>query len=139
MSDNKPQKPNLDLISMVQKARMMHDNEATPSEVNAVYWIEAKDQTDTAPAPSSQVGQWILEINTQQVDKAWAIIKQATEQGKLGYKSKVSTSSRNQKLGDTRLIYVRTYDKTDTNDIQRTRVMLTELGVDGNWEYQADS
>ena len=37
MSDPKPKAPNLDLIQMVQQARMLHDREAVPSSMNAVY------------------------------------------------------------------------------------------------------
>lgn len=139
MGDYKPEKPNLDLIKMVQKARMMHDNEVIPSQVDGVYWIEAKDQSNTAQAPTAQAGQWTLNIDAQKVDAVWQIIKQATEQGQLGYKSKVSTASRNRGVVDTRLIYVRTYDKNDGEDVKRIRDMLAELGIAGNWDYQADS
>lgn len=39
---SKNEKPNLDLIGMVQQARMQHDAGAAPSQMDAVYWIEAK-------------------------------------------------------------------------------------------------
>ena len=68
---HKPDKPNLDLINMVQQARMMHDNEATPSEVSAVYWIETKDQSGKAKAPTPRSGQWMLELDVTQVDSAY--------------------------------------------------------------------
>ncbi len=44
--------PNLDLIRMVQQARMAHDAQAKPSQVAAVYWIEAKPLAEDSPAPT---------------------------------------------------------------------------------------
>jgi len=41
MTDPKNDPPNLDLISMVQQARMQHDADVLPSQVGAVYWIES--------------------------------------------------------------------------------------------------
>ena len=38
------QSPDLDLIQMVQRARMLHDKSARPSDYTSVYWIEAKQQ-----------------------------------------------------------------------------------------------
>ena len=137
MDTPKPDKINLDLINMVQQARMMHDNEATPSEVSAVYWIETKDQSGKAKAPTPRSGQWMLEIDVDQIDSLWLSIKSATEKGILGYKSKVATTSRNETLS-SRMICVRTYDKDDLEDVNRIRSALREL-IDGKWRYQADS
>src|SRR6266542_3884873 len=91
MTDQKPKPPNLDLINMVQQARMMYDREALPSTMNAVYWIESKPQT-SVPAVTSRAGEWLIETTTAEVDDLWVKIRQATEEGRLGYKSKVSTS-----------------------------------------------
>jgi len=137
MDTPKPDKINLDLINMVQQARMMHDNEATPSEVSAVYWIETKDQSGKTNAPTPRSGQWMLEIDVDQIDSLWLSIKSATEKGILGYKSKVATTSRNETLS-SRMICVRTYDKDDLEDVNRIRSALREL-IDGKWRYQADS
>lgn len=88
MSDAKPKPPNLDLINMVQQARMMHDREAVPSSMNAVYWIESKSLTPV-PAITPHAGEWLIETTAAEVDDLWTKIRQATEKGLLGYKSKV--------------------------------------------------
>ncbi len=119
--------PNLDLISMVQKARLAHDAQAQPSQISAVYWIEARPQS-TALAPTARAGHWLLHTTIQAVDTVWATIKAATEAGKLGYKSKVTT------VGlitpDERMIHVMTYDADDSADVERVRAALHDLGFD---------
>lgn len=136
MSDDKGDKLNLDLIQRVQQARMLHDAEAKPSEMAAVYWIEAKDKTGTAPAPTPHHGEWVIETDLEHVDALWETIKAATAAGKLGYKSKVATVSRSLQKGvNHRVILVRTYDADDQDDIARVRAALIALGVTGEIAY----
>ncbi|MCA9914359.1 MAG: DUF1917 domain-containing protein [Anaerolineae bacterium] len=129
MSD-KSDKPDLDLIQMVQNARMMHDDEAQPSQVPGVYWIEAKRQPGEYPEPTSRMGEWRVHTTVDVVDEIWAKIKQATQAGHLGYKSKVSTTAaQGQGHRDQRLICVRTYDADDSADVDRVRQALLKLGI----------
>ncbi len=138
MSD-KPNSPNLDLINRVQQARMAYDAQAQPSQVSAVYWIEAKTQQADVPAPTPRGGYWCVETTVQAVDALWAQIRQATESGLLGYKSKVSTVPANgQTHPDARVIHVRTYDHTDTADLRRVRDALRELGITQEIAYYTD-
>lgn len=133
---DQPEKPDMDLIEMVQRARMVNDDEATPSEVAAVYWIEAK-----APnaAPTPRAGAWVIPTTVGHVDDLWARIKQATEAGELGYKSKVSTSpGKNQAHDNQRLIHVRVADSADQDDVQRVRGALRALGVTDEIDYVPD-
>ncbi len=128
---------NLDLISMVQRARMAHDADAKPSDVSAVYWIEAK-APPTAPQPTPRAGMWIIPTTVQAVDALWAKIKTATEAGELGYKSKVSTSpAKKQGRADDRVIHVLTADSTDAADVQRVRDALRTLGLTQEIRYEA--
>jgi hypothetical protein len=136
MADKRPDKTELDIISMVQKARMIHDEDAVPSKAGGVYWIEAKCETCTGPTPRS--GQWVREVDVESVDAIWQKVKAATEAGKLGYKSKVATASRNQKSPDSRLIAVRTADADDQADVERVREALREFDLDGDWRYERD-
>ena len=129
MSDANPKPPNLDLIQMVQQARMMHDREAVPSSMNAVYWIESKPLT-AVPTLTSRAGEWLIETTAAEVDALWTKIRQATEEGRLGYKSKVSTSpAKGQAHSDARLIVVRTYDADDLADVSRVETALREMGI----------
>ena len=128
--------PDLDLIGMVQKARMAHDADAIPSQVAAVYWIEAKRDAD-APLPTPRAGRWVIPITVHEVDSLWERIKVATRTGKLGYKSKVSTAARD--LGkdrDDRVIHVVTVDAHDAADVARVREALRALGVNENIQYE---
>ena len=129
MSEMKSKPPNLDLIQMVQRARMMHDREAVPSSMNVIYWIESKPLT-SAPTLTPRAGEWLIETTTAEVDDLWAKIRQATEEGRLGYKSKVSTSpTKGQADASARLIVVRTYDADDLADMARIEAALHELGM----------
>jgi hypothetical protein len=126
-------KPNLDLIAMVQRARLAHDANATPSQVAAVYWIEVKRGGD-GPMPTSRAGQYVIETTVSAVDVLWATIKAATERGELGYKSKVSTASRGGQP-DKRTICVLTYDADDSADVARVGHALQMLvGVEIRYE-----
>lgn len=136
MSDDKNP---LDIIDMVQKARMMHDADAQPSNIAAVYWIEAKSQSEDTTGPTSRSGQWVIETTVTEVDRLWAKVKDATEAGKLGYKSKVSTASRSRVKGpDQRVICVRTYDSDDSADINRIREALEALDMPTPFTYEHD-
>ncbi len=122
--------PDLDLISMVQNARMMHDDTARPSDYAAVYWIECKRKHGDYPAPTPDTGEWRIRLTVDNVDDVWAKVKKATEAGKLGYKSKVSTRpAAGQADPDQRLLAVRTYSATDTADVDRIKSELEALGI----------
>lgn len=136
MNDDKTGKnePNLDLIGMVQRARMAHDAAAKPSDVSAVYWIECKPRVEVMPTP--RAGEWVIETDVSAVDALWARIKQATEDGRLGYKSKVSTAPRGRDQPLTqRVIVVRTVDADDAADVARVQAALAALGVSDGLRY----
>lgn len=137
MSDHKPHKLDMDLINMVQNARMMHDADAIPSKVPAVYWIECKN-----PSPAQKPirpGEFRISTTVDEVDEQWNIIKEATESGELGYKSKVSTAPTDgTPHGEQRMICVRTYDATDSADLERIEAKLTQLGFE-HLSYDRDS
>ena len=138
MPDSKDSPPNLNLIHRVQAARMQHDDRALPSQAGGVYWIEAKRRTGDDPAPTSRAGQWVSPTALSEVDALWLKIKQATEVGLLGYKSKVSTAAGpGQTDRDARLIGVRTYDSADEADVQRVSDALRALGVTTEIRYEA--
>ena len=129
MTDDKPKPLNLDLIHMVQRARMQHDATAVPSEMSGVYWIEVKPDGETTP-PTPRAGLWLIETDATQIDAQWAAVKGATQAGKLGYKSKASTRPRGGQGGpDARVICVCTYDRADAADVERVRAALAELGL----------
>ena len=128
MSDDKPSKLDMDIINMVQNARMQHDSEAVPSKVPGVYWIEAKAPADHQQ-PTARAGEFTLETDVDRVDAQWEQIKKATEQAELGYKSKVSTSPTDgTPHGKQRVIIVKTYDADDSDDVARVRAKLESLG-----------
>jgi len=136
--DRQPQPINLDLIEMVQRARMMHDEDARPSDYAAVYWIEAKRGAGDYPAPTANAGEWRVRLTVATVDAVWEMVKRATVAGKLGYKSKVSTRpAAGQADPEERLICARTYDARDADDVERVKRALLDLEL-RDLEYVAD-
>jgi hypothetical protein len=133
-NDNKGDPHNLDIIRMVQKARMMHDKEAVPSKMTGIYWIECKREEH--PTITPRTGEFRVTTTLAEVDALWAKIKEATETGKLGYKSKVSTVSPD-KDANHRLICVRSYDADDSADVERIRLALEGMGL-SEMVYQRD-
>ena len=129
---------NLDLIQMVQKARMLHDASARPSQLAAVYWIEAKRREGDFPAPTAKAGEWRIRLRAPTVDAVWERVKAMTVAGELGYKSKVSTRpAAGQADPEERLICARTYDANDRADVERVKRALLRIGLSG-LEYAAD-
>jgi len=78
---HKPGLPNLDLIQMVQAARLAHDADVLPSEVHAIYWLEVKRETP-GPGPTSRAGQWIIETTAGEIDAQWLLVRAATRDGR---------------------------------------------------------
>ncbi len=74
------------------------------------------------------------------VDTVWGKIKKATERGKLGFASKVSTakSNPNAKNPDSKVICVYTYDWTDEADVRRIRHELRKIGIIRKIPYKSD-
>ncbi len=134
MTNPKTTPPNMNLINMVQQARMMHDRETLPSQVNAVYWIESKPLGETLP-PTPRAGEWVIETTLSEVDTLWLNIRTATEQGLLGYKSKVATIATKGRNADSRVIVVRTRDADDSTDVARVEAALRTIGIT-NMAYQ---
>ena len=129
---------NLDLIRMVQDARMMHDETARPSSVAAVYWIEAKRRRGGYPAPTAQAGEWRVKLTADRADAIWEQVKALTAAGELGYKSKLSTRpAGGQADPDDRLLCARTYDARDLEDVERVKLALLEIGLT-DLEYVAE-
>lgn len=138
MSDDKDiGKLDLDLIQRVQRARMLHDQHAQPSQVPAVYWIEAKNPHAQA-LPSPRSGEFRIQSDLKRVDGDWARIKTATEAGELGHKSKVSTVATDGiPHSEQRVICVRTTDADDRADRDRVQKHLQKLGFTVD-EYYRD-
>lgn len=126
MSDERP--ADLDLIRMVQQARLQHDSQLRPSQVSAAYWIECK-RPQPDPAPTSRSGEFRIFTTLERVDADWEAIKAATLAGRLGYKSKVSTCpTPDHPVPNGRTICVRTYDHADHDDLTRVRAALEQMG-----------
>ena len=122
-------KPNLDLINRVQQARRQFDQDAQPSQVGSVYWIEAH-RSGPGPAPTARPGRWVIVTRHAQVDALWGRIKAATERGDLGYKARVSTATPpGLRPADARVIYVMVGDRDDRAEVERVAAALRALGL----------
>ena len=74
------------------------------------------------------------------MDEVWKKIKEATENGELGQRSKVATTKLNPNARDPtrKVICVYTYDYEDEEDVRRVREKLRGLGFINKIAYKAD-
>lgn len=114
--------------------------DSKPSTVIEVYWIYATKRAGTYPGPTARSGKWLVLGNVARIDGLWAKIKAATEKGRLGGRSKVSTAKPNPTSADpkTKAICVYTYDSDDVEDVMRVRRELRALGVIEKIGYKTD-
>jgi hypothetical protein len=112
-----------------------------PSEEINVYWLHAEREEGDYPEQTSRSGKWLIFVNVENVDEAWEKVKNATEQGKLGFASKVATAKPNPNAIDPskRVICVYTYDWKDEKDVRRVREELRRLGITNRIPYKADA
>ena len=124
--------------------------ESNPTEVTYHAWIYAIRKQGSYPEPTERSGKWLIFLSAQSIDRYWAKIKEAVEQGQLGEQTKVSTRSpasmppevrrKKEERGDTRFVVcVYTYDYADEADVMRVRQVLKELGIQREIIYKADA
>lgn len=114
--------------------------DAKPSQTTDVFWIYAERLKGSYPELGEKGGKWLVFVPIAELDRAWAKIKQATEEGRLGGLSKVATARPNRNAADpgTKVICVYTYDWTDAEDVRRVRAELRSLGITQKIPYKAD-
>ena len=114
--------------------------EYKPSEVIDTPWIYAHRKVGSYSKATENSGKWLIFTPIEKVDETWAVIKEATEAGKLGDSVKVATMYPNpyNKDPSRRVICVYTYDWTDEVDVHRVRQVLRELGFTWKLAYKAD-
>ena len=123
-----------------QKASARSFGDLSPSQVEDVYWLYAANLKGNYPKPTPRSGKWLLFVLNDELDAAWKRIKQATEAGKLGGDSKVSTAKPNPNSVDPTkgVICVYTYDSENENDVMRVREELRILGFGDKIPYKTD-
>ncbi len=113
---------------------------AKPSSVIEVPWLYAVRKDSDYPRKTLRSGKWLIFVTVSHIDIIWNTIKTATEEGKLGSRSKVATMMPRSSAKDpnSRVICVYTYDWRDEADVKRIRQTLRELGIDWKIPYKAD-
>ena len=79
-------------------------------------------------------------VPRESVDETWAGIKTATEEGRLGDKSKVATARPNRDAWhpNEHVICIYSYDWTDKEDVRRIRAELRRLGISARISYKSN-
>jgi hypothetical protein len=108
--------------------------------IGSTHWLYASGQIGIYPAPTARCGKWLLFVPVTLIDDAWAKIKSAVEEGRLGDSAKVATAlpSPNASSSAERVICVYTYDWTDVVDVRRIREELRHLGFTRKIPYKAN-
>ncbi|MBO8202676.1 DUF1917 domain-containing protein [Streptomyces smyrnaeus] len=113
-----------------------------PSHETAEPWLWA-DAPDTPLAEDAHPcsGKWLWFTPLSLLDRSWAAIRTATEDGLLGYRSKAGTliNTRTKSDDTRRPICVYTRDWHDIDDVQRVLTNLRALGIVDVLLYKTDS
>lgn len=110
-----------------------------PTDVTDEYWV----WTDAPPARTETAGRggkWLIFSHPEQHDEAWALVRDATEDGTLGVQAKAATAKGNPlaKGSKTLLICVYTGDFEDRDDVKRVLARLRELGFGDRIYYKTN-
>ncbi len=122
-------------IKRYQQSLAESSGETKPSVSKMVYWLYA-ESTKKHKEPTKWSGKWLIFCPQKQIDDAWEQVKDATERGLLGGKSKVST--RKVPKGDDHVICVYSYSWKDEKDVMRIRQELRDLGFEKPLSYKTD-
>ena len=111
----------------------------TPSQILDTYWVKANARTNRVQF-TSRSGKWLIFVPVDELDDAWAKVKQATEAGLLSNHSKAATGLPNPNAADPskKVICVYTYDADDREDVFRVRQALRDLGFTWPIPYKTD-
>lgn len=111
-----------------------------PMDVTEEYWLHVA--YPLAPAYRSEmVGKWMLFPTVDEINEAWARVRQATTEGKLGIAAKAATAKPNANAKNERekLICVYTYSYEDKEDLLRVLGELRKMGFTGFCPYKTDN
>jgi hypothetical protein len=103
---------------MTVDVRVEGDDDRMPSQATDDYWVYARRHKGRYPRATVRSGKWLLFIAKEEIDDAWAAIKRATEEGRLGECAKVATARPNSLAisPQKKVMCVYTYDGDDRAD-----------------------
>jgi len=98
---------------------------SNPTDVTDEYWVWI-DAPPTRNETVGRGGKWLIFNHPDQHNEAWAIVRDATEEGTLGVQAKAATPKGNAlaKGSEMLLICVYTGDFEDRNDVKRVLIRL---------------
>jgi len=124
---------------LVEEVLVTNVSGLLPSQVTDDNWIYA-DSPAVSEADLSRTGKWLVFVPARQVDRWWALIRLATEQGRLGISAKAATARHNDLATSrrTKLICVYTRDWQDQSDVRRVLRQLRGIGVTSRLSYKTN-
>jgi hypothetical protein len=102
-----------------------------PSQETEEYWIHTQAPAKHRQKHMERCGKWLVFVDTENLDTAWATIRVATEKGLLGIAAKAATARPNPLARDphTKVICVYTSDGEDRADVARVLRGLRAIGI----------
>lgn len=116
------------------------ENHLLPDNCTSKYWIYADYPRYIFKKTREKraQGKWLIFEKTDKINSTWELVKNATESGKLGPYSKVSTQKRSSKNFeiDSFVICIYTEDFQDKDDVARVENQIRELGIKNDLHYK---
>lgn len=126
-----------DKISLLMKILEREQNDL-PSLDRSTYWKQVANPTLTEFRSNEKTGKWCLNFPKEEIDAAWDKVKQACNNGDLLLaKCSTAMSSGTPQYPDF-LICVYTLDWSDSEDLQKAREVLRNLGFTQPIKYKRD-
>lgn len=127
------------LKTLSLKPTTLEDEQRLPTQITNDVWVHAYHAQSTYPVETPRSGKWLIWLSVQTIDRYWAEIKKALQEGKLGFSVKASTAgSRKVQEGRPYVVCVYTYDSDDKSDVFRVRAALRDLGIRREIIYKCD-
>lgn len=128
----------LNALQYIQEMKRKQSETAIPSQAFHTYWLQSVSPSvkNNGFSSDEKSGKWCIFLSPKKVDEAWEKIKKAIEGDKLSM-AKVATKVSAEKF-KKHVICVYTLDWSDTEELERTRQVLRELGFEKPLKYKRD-
>ena len=117
---------------------LMEEKNLSPSKNVSTYWLQAHSPKLKYFQSNEDTGKWCIHLEKDEVDESWLKIKEACQKDQLFLAKCTTAYSSGTQEHPQFLICVYTHDWSDTEDVQKIRQTLREIGFTQPLKYKRD-